>query len=74
MWWLVGGGAAVMFIGWLAVIRLELTAGRPGPNLITDVVKVIKSIRLPGQAPATPAEQEIRRLDQQIFPQFQTAR
>lgn len=74
MWLLVGGGAFVMVIGWLAVIRLELAAGSSGPDIITDVVKVIKSIRWPGQTPATPAEQEIRRLDQQIFPQFQTPR
>lgn len=71
MWWLVGGSAAVIFIGWLAVLQLEMRSGTTGQNLLVDIYHKITSFRFPGQTAATAAEQEVRDLDSQIFPQFQ---
>ncbi|MBI5466694.1 MAG: hypothetical protein HY975_00555 [Candidatus Kerfeldbacteria bacterium] len=71
MWWLVSGGAAVLFIGWLAVLQLEMHSGSTGQNLLTDIYHKITSLRFPGQEPVSAAEQEVRDLDSQIFPQFQ---
>jgi hypothetical protein len=68
MWWLVGGGATVIVIGWLAIVRFEInTTGQS--NLFRDTWNLIRSIS--GNKTTTPAEQEIRTLDSQVFPQFQ---
>ncbi len=71
MWWLVGGGTAVIVIGWLAVVRLEMNGGS-GQNLFTEAAKLFKTIHWPGTAKSTAAQQEIRNLDNQVFPQFQS--
>lgn len=70
MWWLVGGGTAVVVIGWLAVVRFELR-GDQGPNLFNETVRLLKTIRWPStKTTPSAAEQEIRQLDKEVFPQF----
>jgi hypothetical protein len=69
MWWLVGGGTVLVIIGWLAVVQIELS-GPAGPNIFQEAARLIKSVRWPSPAKPTAAEQEIRNLDQQVFPQF----
>lgn len=71
MWWLVGGGTAVIVIGWLAVVRYEFNGNGNQPNLFSDLGRLLKTVRWPGSPEPTPAEKEIQRLDQQVFPQFQ---
>lgn len=70
MWWLVGGGTAVVIIGWLAVVRFELR-GAQGPNLFNETLRLLKTIRWPSTKTApSAAEQEIRQLDKEVFPKF----
>ncbi|MEK7637783.1 MAG: hypothetical protein AAB402_05380 [Patescibacteria group bacterium] len=71
MWWLVGGGMTVAVVGWLATVRLEVANGGQGPNLFQETARLLKSVRWPGLPKPSAAEQEIRQLDQQVFPQFQ---
>lgn len=70
MWWLVGGGMTVAVVGWLAVVRWEMANGGQGPNLFQETARLLKSVRWPGIPKPSATEQEIRRLDQQVFPQF----
>lgn len=70
MWWLVGGGMTVIIIGWLAIARFE-TGGSEGFNIFSEAKRIFSTLKLPGSNTSTPAEQEIRQLDTQVFPQFQ---
>lgn len=70
MWWLVAGGAMVIIIGWLAVMRWEMSGGHP-ENLFADAWKLIRSVDFSRSNNTNGAEQEIRNLDSQVFPQFQ---
>ena len=69
MWWMVGGVMVVVLIGWFAFFDKEFA--HHGPNtLVSEITNAFR--RLGGQkAEPDPAEQEIRKLDQQVFPQFQ---
>lgn len=69
MWWLVGGGMAVIVIGWLALVRLELSGGA-SPNIFLEAKKLFANLRWPGTDSSNAAEKEIRQLDNQVFPQF----
>lgn len=71
MWWLVGGGAAIIFAGWMSVVRLEITTGQSGANILTDVFHRLATFHLPGGGSKSAAQQQIDKLNQQIFPQFQ---
>ena len=73
MWWLVGGGMTVIVIGWLAVVRLEMN-GDNGQNIFSEAKRLIQAIHWPGTEKKSAAEQEIRNLDTQVFPQFQQSR
>lgn len=70
MWWLVGGGMTVIVIGWLAVVRLEMS-GDNGQNILTEAKKLFSTLQWPGTKKSTAGEQEIRQYDSQVFPQFQ---
>jgi len=69
MWWLVGGGMTVIVIGWLALVRFELK-DNGDQNLFSEAKKLFSTLRWPGTTKSTAAEQEIRQLDNQVFPQF----
>lgn len=71
MWWLVGGGMTVIVIAWLALVRYEVTSGRNVPNIFAEAARLLRTVHWPGTAQPNKAEQEIRQLDQQVFPQFQ---
>lgn len=69
MWWLVGGGATIIIIGWLAVVRFEMSGGS-GKNIFSEAWQLIRSVNIGGTPKSTAAEQEIRQLDKEVFPQF----
>lgn len=69
MWWLVGGGMTVIVIGWLTVVRFELR-DTGSQNIFTEAKKIFSTLRWPGTTKSSAAEQEIRQLDNQVFPQF----
>lgn len=70
MWWLVSGGTVVVIIGWLAVVRFELR-GTQGPDLFSETMRLLKTVRWPGTEPdQSAAEKEIRQLDQEVFPKL----
>ncbi len=70
MWWLVGGGATVIVIGWLAVVRLELSGGS-SQNIFTEAAHLLRTVHWPGTAQQSPAQEEIKQYNNQVFPQFQ---
>lgn len=72
MWWLVAGAATIIVVAWIGVLQFE-TTGPKGKNLFSEAWSLLKTVHWPGSASktATPAEQEIRNLDSQVFPQFQ---
>ena len=70
MWWIVGSGAVLAIAGWLLVVRSEMAGTKHGRNLFTDIKTAINSIHWPSAAKPSASDQEIRNLDQQVFPQF----
>ena len=71
MWSLVVGGAIVIGLGWISVIRVETNGNSSGCTLFSQTAKLLSSIHWPGTAtPKTKAEQEIQQYNNQVFPQF----
>jgi hypothetical protein len=68
MWWLVAGGATLAIISWLAFLRFDGAA--KGQNIFAEAIRLLKNVEWPSLPASSQAEQEIRQLDQQVFPQF----
>lgn len=55
---------------WISVFSAQLRG--TAPTFFGDVTQLIRNVRWPWEPePITPQEQEIRELEQQVFPQFQ---
>lgn len=71
MWWLVGAGVVVMTISWVSLLGWQFDGRQSNRTIFQDIIGAIKDFKW--MTPTTdPAEQEIRQLDQQVFPEFQT--
>lgn len=71
MWWMVGGAMVVIIAGWTFLLGSELRKNPGGQNFFHDVVQAFKDFRFPQRPAADTGQQEIRNLDQQVFPQFE---
>lgn len=69
MWGMVAIGAFVVVVGWAFTLGHELRQDNREPNLIGQLSNVFRSFKLPGQS-VDPNEQEIRQLEEEVFPQF----
>lgn len=70
MWIIVGVGTFMIILIWISVFSAQLRG--TAPTFFGDVTQLIRNVRWPWEPePVTPQEQEIRELEQQVFPQFQ---
>lgn len=71
MWWLVGAGIVVMIISWASLLGWQFDNRQSKQTIFHDIIGAIKDFKW--MTPKTnPAAEEIRQLDQQVFPEFQT--
>lgn len=71
MWGVVTMAMIVIVSGWAFFLGAELRQPFGGRDLLKEVASVFKTFKLPAQE-TSPVEQEIRALDKQVFPQFQS--
>lgn len=70
MWMIVGVGTLVIIFGWVSIFSAQLRGNTP--TFFNDVEKMVRDVKWPWEPKTTtPQEQEIRQLEEQVFPQFQ---
>lgn len=70
MWITVGSGSILIFTIWMTVFSAQIQGDTP--TFFSDVSNLIRNVQWPWEPKAmTPQEQEIRQLEEQVFPQFQ---
>lgn len=70
MWISVGAGMLVILIGWVALFSAQIRGN--SPTFFGDAARMVRDIKWPWEpAPVPASEQEIRQLEEQVFPQFQ---
>lgn len=69
MRWVVGLAAVIIIGGWLSIVRYEVSTHGSTGNILSDIFRSFKSLKLGGAKPS-PQELEIQQYQQQVFPQF----
>ncbi len=70
MWLTVGIGSLAIIIIWAAVFTAQIRGN--APTFFNDITQLVRDVKWPWEPePITPQAQEIRQLEEQVFPQFQ---
>lgn len=67
MWWIVGAGIVVALVVWTKVLPLQYRQPSQADTAFQKFFDLFRG----RPSTSTPAEEEIRSLDQQVFPEFQ---
>jgi len=67
MWWIVGAGIVVALVVWIKVLPLQYRQPSQADTAFQKFFDLFRG----RPSDTTPAEEEIRSLDQQVFPEFQ---
>jgi hypothetical protein len=70
MWISVSVATLAIMIGWVSLFSAQIRGN--SPTFFGDVARMVRDIKWPWEkGPVPPNEQEIRQLEEQVFPQFQ---
>jgi len=61
----------VVVVGWMMTFGANLRSATGGSNLFRDIADIFRSGQL-SAGQATPQSTEIRRLEKEVFPQFES--